>query len=269
MTETVKEKYGFLPKSVWRIDKGDFWKNFIKHTGEPTGENLRGTGGSFYEKHSEFNPLLAQRIYLYWSEIGDTILDPFSGRTTRGLVARAMGRHYEGYEVAPSTYEETKSNLVTLESAWQPQLDGIKELGSFKLWNADGCQLKHSEWESADLIFTCPPYWNVELYEEAPYQLSRLTLYSDFLNKIKECARNCERVLKTGKYCVWVVGDFREKGKLINFHGDIIEAFKASSLKFHDIVVNELFSPNVRAAGNAEAQKYTIKLHEYILVWKK
>ena len=63
--------------------------------------------------------------------------------------------------------------------------------------------------ETADLVFTCPPYHNLEKYETAKNQLSECETYEDFMVQIQKCGKNINRVLKPGAFCVWVVGDWR------------------------------------------------------------
>jgi DNA modification methylase len=263
---TVKEELGWLPESIWHLTKGDYWQRFFKDSRDPLGINQKRS--SLYEGHTEFNPLLAERVYRYWSNEDDEVLDPFAGRTTRGLVARVMGRHYEGYEVAPLTFEETKQNLTGIEKCWQPSMFN-QQLGKWQLWMSDGTILANTLDKSKDFIFTCPPYWKLEQYEQALDQLSQINDYSAFIECIKRCALNCYRVLKSGRFCVWVVNDFRLDGRFYPFHSDVIWAFRPSGLILHDIIINRLNSPVVMGAAQARRLKQTLKIHEYLLVWKK
>ena len=267
---TVKELIGWLPESVWHITKGDYWKRFIDDTGDPMGQvKKKGENGKANYPYSVFNPLLAERVYRYWSEAEQDVLDPFAGRTTRGLVARVLCRNYEGYEIAPKTYELTRESLKGIEDQWQPDMFSPKKLGSWMLHNEDGTELKNTPDNSKDLIFTCPPYWKVERYEKCIDQLSQLNDYPVFLHRMRTCAANCYRVLKSGGYCVFVVNDFRFDGRFYPFHSDLIQSFEVSGLLFHDIIINRLNSPFVTGAGKAYELRRTLKIHEYIIVWRK
>lgn len=263
---TVKEQFGFLPTSVWHLTKGDYWGQFFRDSGDPTGTNEKTS--TLYEGHTEFNPVLAERVYKYWSDRGDKMLDPFAGRTTRGLVARVLGRDYEGYEIGPETFRQTKQNLAGIEQVWQPSFFE-QELGPYTLFNADGTRLGHTPDNSKDLIFTCPPYWRLEKYEQCLDQLSQIDDYRTFLYRIRQCATNCYRTLKPKGYCIWVVADFRIDGAFISFHNDVIEQFKYTGFALHDTVINILNSPAVIRVANAALHRQTIKTHEYIIIWKK
>jgi DNA modification methylase len=54
-------------------------------------------------------PQLAQRCILAGSRIGDTVLDPFMGSGTVGMVAECLGRHWLGCELNPD-YEQLINN---------------------------------------------------------------------------------------------------------------------------------------------------------------
>ena len=260
---TVKEKYGFLPTSVWHTQKDKFWVDLIQDKGDIT--TRRGKDCKYLPglKYSEFNPTTAERIIKYWSEKGDLITDPFAGRTTRGLVSIYLERNYEGYEVAQQTFQGTIQKLQNLP----PNL--LTNYGKFKIWNEDGCKMEKTLNETADLIFSCPPYFNLEKYEDSPNQLSSIKTYEDFLLKIKECSQNCFRILKPNKFLVWVVADFRKDG-FKRFSKDSIEIFEKANFIHWDTVIEVLNSPLVWCQiGKCEKQKYTSKQHQYILIFKK
>ena len=262
---TVKEKYGFLPTSVWHIPKKNKVYDIFKDDGIP--RTNKRTDKSFLPnlKLSEFNPNVAERVIKYWSEEGDIVFDCFSGRATRGLVSIMNKRNYIGYEISPVTYNWVKK-----------QIDGfncnrlVENKYKFDLRLGDGCEY-HSEIEkeSIDLIFTCPPYWNLEKYESCEGQLSDCKTYKEFLISIYACINECYRILKQNKFSVWVVSDFRRNG-YYSLHEDIINIHRENGFVLWDIVINVLNSPFVSfKAGFNDKQKYTGKTHEYILIFKK
>lgn len=254
---SVKEKYGFLPTSVWHLDKDHVINKLYKDEGDT--DKKRRSSKSFLPnyKFSSFNPNVADRVLTYWTEEGDVVFDPFAGRTTRGIVALYMCREYIGCEISKTTYDKTK-------------LDLAKTFQDFILLNEDGCKYhKEIKNESCDLVFTCPPYWKLEKYESCEHQLSDCKTYGEFMNKINDCLKECHRVLKKDKFSIWVVSDWRQKGYHC-FHKDIIDAHLKNGFELWDIVINILNSPfvSMKAAFN-DNYKYTGKTHEYILVFKK
>jgi len=56
-------------------------------------------------------PALADRCIRAGSAIGDTILDPFSGAGTTGMVARRLQRQYIGIELNPTFADMSRSRI--------------------------------------------------------------------------------------------------------------------------------------------------------------
>ena len=270
-TGTVKDKYGFLPLSVWHLIKSPKWKKMIMDTGDT--ENTRRSANAIHLpslKYSEFNPNVAERIVAYWSDIGDLVIDPFGGRATRAIITTELSRNYVGYEISPKTHKLTVDRLEYRDTSF-PE-DMFYPRGTSDIILGDGCALADSLDDSADLVMTCPPYHNLEKYEDVDNQLSTIKEYSDFLEKIQECTNNIHRVLKQDKFCAWVCGDWRNqsKGGFFAFHRDSIACFENSGMSLWDIVILHNNSPFAsKQAGKCEKQKYTSKIHEYLLIFKK
>lgn len=265
----VISKYGFLPTSIWNITKSKRWLQLIRDWGDPTGKKRKDpkTKKEMDIKYSEFNPDVADRIIRFWSEQGDQILDPFGGRATRAVVSSVLGRKYLGFEIAPSTQKLTIQRVSEVEEALAHSL--IEEnFVQPEIRLGDGTLLEGVPNNFADFVFTCPPYSDVEKYESVPGQLSDLS-YSDFIQAIARCMKRCFECLKSGKFCVWVVADFRRDKRLIPFHYDLVNAASNIGFHLHDEVIMQNRSPFARYLGNAVAGKHTAKVHEYILVWKK
>ena len=206
---------------------------------------------------SEFHAGLCENIVHYWSMVGDTIVDPFAGRLTRAFVSQSLGRNYYGYDVSPETVKKVRHELDR------------HELGA-TIYEEDGCEMKSTPNESANLVMTCPPYADIERYESAEGQLSDIRKYDEFCERIQVCGDNIERVLKPGGFAVWVCGDFRKDGEYKSFHSDTINMFTKSGLILHDIIVmknNTIFA--ALQAGKCASKRYTAKVHEFVLVFRK
>lgn len=257
--KTVKEQFEFTPLSVLEPTRE------AKKKWEAAGayldvvETRRSADCEYLPslKFSEFHAGLTENIVKYWSLENDLIVDPFCGRATRAFVSSKLNRKYEGYEVSKLTHSRVEEHLKKHE------LNAVVHLG-------DGCKLANTADKSADLVMTCPPYYCLEVYEEGDNQLSRLPTYESFLKQVNECASNCYRVLKSGKFCAWVVADFRHKGELLSFSSDCISSFKKSGFKHWDTVIIKNFSPFAALQmGKVAAKRYTSKIHEYLLIFRK
>jgi DNA modification methylase len=256
---SVKEQFGFLPLSVIKPtnESKNKWKG-IAYLNDGDIEIRKVSGGAIKElKMSEFHAGIAENIVRFWSMPGAKIVDPFAGRATRAVVSTYLGREYYGYEITPNTFKRNNEHFDKLKI-------------NPTLYMSDGTLLKETPNDFADLIYTCPPYYNIEEYESVEGQLSDCDTYDSFMRFIDRCAENCFRVLKYGAFCVWVVADFRQGGKLIDFHGDTIQSFKKAGFNYHDIIIMENISPFATLTTfQAACKRYAPKVHEYILVFRK
>ena len=257
----IDEQFGWLPLSVLEPsrDHREQWPEAYLDDGiretkrSKDAENLPGL------RFSEFHAGLAEQILRYWSMRGSVIVDPFSGRATRAMVASKLGRNYQGYEVSKQTYDRCMKHFKKFKV-------------SPKLFNCDGTELLYTRNETADLVFTCPPYHNLEKYETAKNQLSECETYEDFMVQIQKCGKNINRVLKPGAFCVWVVSDWRDMtgSGLRSFHSDLITAFVNEGMIHHDTIIMKNLSPFAYVqCAKVASKRYTSKIHEYIMVFRK
>lgn len=252
----VLDQFGWNPISIIKPTKSSKskWSKAYLDTIE-----LRRSDSAEYLpglKFSEFHAGLTENIIHYWSMKDATVVDPFAGRLTRAYVTSSLGRKYIGYDVVERTLKESQQ-VIEREG-----LDATLHLGN-------GCIMEHTPNETADLVLTCPPYHQLERYEPTENQLSEIADYDSFLNQIEVCGKNIARVLKSGGFCVWVCGDWRDKGHYRSFHADTIRLF-SKYLKHHDTIIMENQSPFASLQlGKVAANRYTSKIHEFILVFKK
>ena len=257
----VIEQFGFRPFSIIKPTKESKakWKDVAYfndgEVDERKGYGVRNDDG--VAKMSEFHAGLAENLIRYWSLPGAKIVDPYAGRVTRAVVSTKLGREYYGYEITPNTHARALKHFEKL---------GINPT----LYLNDGVKLVETPDSFADMVMTCPPYFDIEKYESVEGQLSDIGEYSEFMEMMEISAQNCFRVLKEGGFCVWVVADFRKNAQLIPFHSDLIQSFMKAGFQNHDLIVMENISPfAAMQLGKASAKRYTSKIHEYILVFRK
>ena len=255
----VVDQFGWLPLSVIEPDRKSKqkWKNAYLDDGikekrrSDTSEYLPGLG------FSEFHAGVTENILSYWSMDSSVVVDPFAGRATRAYVSSKLNRKYYGYEITPKTVKRVEEHLN------EHNVEAT-------IYCDDGCKMKQTPDNFADLVMTCPPYHQLEKYESVDGQLSDLKTYEEFLDMIELCGKNINRVLKPGGFCVWVCGDWREGGKFRSFHSNSIDLFEKAGLITHDIIIMKNKSPFASMQiGKVAAKRYTSKIHEYVLVFRK
>ena len=77
--------------------------------------------------------------------------------------------------------------------------------------------------------------------------------------------------LKKEGLSIWVVGNFRDKtGNLIHFNGDLILLGKEIGFKLHDELIFWGASKcAAQRSGLFETNRKSVRVHEYIIIFKK
>jgi hypothetical protein len=122
-----------------------------------------------------------------------------------------------------------------------------------------------------DMVFSCPPYADLEVYSDDPNDLSTLG-YEEFKDAYFEIIRETCTLLKDNRFACFVVGDVRDKrGHYYNFVGDTVEAFRAAGLHYYNeaILVTPAGTLPLRAGKQFEAGRKMGKTHQNILVFVK
>ena len=131
---------------------------------------------------------------------------------------------------------------------------------------------KHIEPESQALLFSCPPYFDLEGYSDLPNDASNQDSYEDFIQILKNAFTAAISCLKQDRFAVICVGDVRDKktGFYYDFCGDIKRIFKEAGVLLYNeiILVEQTASTALRAARYMETRKVA-KTHQHILVFFK
>lgn len=233
------------------------------------GENNRDVGVSYENGNVIFNtsyqtifdPALCEIMYHWYCPEGGSILDPFCGAMVRGFVAKKMGYHYTGIDIRQDLIEDNISNTESL----------LSELPDWRCGDSR-IMLCGIDDESYDMVFTCPPYANLEIYSDIEGDISHLSYpkfkqaYSDIL--YQSCAK-----VKKGGYVVLVVGEVRDPhGNLLGLVSDTVKILKkiGSGVRFYNDAVFIMSSPvaHLRARRCFGTAKL-VKTHQNILIFRK
>ena len=150
----ISDQFGWLPLSVIEPSRQSkrTWKN--AYLDDNVKEKRRSDDSKYLPGlgFSEFHAGLTEDIIHYWSTVDSVVVDPFAGRATRAFVSSKLGRKYYGYDIAPKTVERVKKHLDSYN------IDAT-------IYLENGCEMKHTVNDFADLVMTCPPYHQLEKYE--------------------------------------------------------------------------------------------------------
>ncbi len=129
-----------------------------------------------------------------------------------------------------------------------------------------------------DLLFTCPPYYDLERYTDEPADLSTAPTYEEFLEGYGAIIERAARRLAKNRFAVLVVGEIRDtqRGVYQGLVPDTIRLAEKAGLKFYNdaVLVTTHGSLPVRAGRAFESSRKLGKTHQNVLVfikgdWKK
>ena len=264
--------YGVMPYSVWEMDSPKYSNPIRKHLNETYGNSsregtLKSFGGAgertaFTTTTSYFNPALARTVYRSYAPKHGSVFDPFAS-VVRPYVAMLEGMRYVGCEIRE---EEAKKIQCSLGG----------DLFSSRVEVLHTACMDVSSREKFDLIFSCPPYFNLECYSDLQGDISNINNYPAFLVALEQVLKHSIRFLKDDGYFVLVVADFRdysEGRKLVNrlvpFVADTIKSAQKVGLGLYDKVIIKKPIGTAPARLKMWNNRKTVRVHEELLVLKK
>ena len=210
---------------------------------------------------SIFDPVLCELAYRWFCPAKGKILDPFAGGSTRGVVASVLGYDYTGIEIRK---EQIKAN--------EEQAEKIKVNPKWILGDSYKINKLLPKKEKYDLIFTSPPYYDLEVYSEMKNDGSAKQTYQEFIKWYEQLFTKTIKFLNQNRFLVVQVGEIRDKkGVYQNFVGDTITCFKNMGLYYYNeiILVTSVGSLPIRAGRIFRSSRKIGKTHQNILVFYK
>jgi len=123
-----------------------------------------------------------------------------------------------------------------------------------------------------DLIFSCPPYYDLELYSDLEGELSAVPSYDDFIKAYREIVSKSVVMLRDNSFACFVVGDIRDKkGFYRNFVSDTISAFQDAGMLLYNeaILVTAVGSLPIRVTRAFQSNRKLGKTHQNVLIFYK
>lgn len=263
----IKSELGRLGDLTFNMQSFDYDDEKIRKQAEiaaKKGECLPEFDEKYGRKNQQgtsiFDPVLCEIMYKWFAPDGGTILDPFAGGSVRGIVAGYLRYKYTGFELSQ------KQVLNNVEQA-------VEILGANNNVNwiiGDSNKNLDLVTSKFDLIFSCPPYMDLEVYSDDAADLSNKSddefyhLYDSII------AKACDK-LKRHSYAAWVVGDVRDKyGYYKDFLSGTKQAFKKCGMKLYNeiVLLDPLGTAPVRA-NTVFASRKVVKVHQNVYIFYK
>lgn len=214
---------------------------------------------------SIFDPVLCELSYRWFCPPGGTIIDPFAGGSVRGIVAALLGYQYHGVDLRE---EQIQANREQWDSINRINVGGIKPYW----YSGDSHNITSiCEGIEADFIFSCPPYADLEVYSENPFDISTMP-YQEFSAALSRIIKASVSLLKDNRFAVFVVGEARGKdGNYYGFVPDVIRHFEDAGMRYYNeaILITQVGSLPIRAGKAFSATRKLGKTHQNVLVFVK
>ena len=282
--QEILRKYGSVPTSIWKMSfaenklvwdprtrqaevsfKNESMPNFMQKSFSSSGKTVRGKG----KGQSTLPYDMAKRIVMFYSEKGNTVLNPTMGDPTSMTVVNQLNRNFIGYDISEENFNinlELKEKLMG-NKGQQIISENKCFIDIYKKSSENMSEITNN---SVDMVFFSPPYWDTEFYGEEKEQLGFGKTYPDFLNGLGCIINETYRILKPGKYCCININDFRKNGQFYDFHIDTANLMSKAGYKRYDTII--IMWANCIGqcfASQVEERKATAKQHEYLIVGKK
>lgn len=123
-----------------------------------------------------------------------------------------------------------------------------------------------------DLLFSCPPYYDLEVYSDLPGELSALASYSEFLEVYRTIIERAVSLLKDDRFACFVVGSLRDAdGHELCLPCDTIRAFEDAGLRLFNsaVLVTAVGSLPVRVIRYFGLGRKLGRTHQHVLIFVK
>lgn len=232
---TPDERFDTLPVSVVEVapsgSRGD-----VDH------DSQSSRGG-----YSAFPPEVAGLCAQFFLRSCSLIVDPFAGWGERGSACAQFDRQYVGFDISPAAIANAREKFGVTNTL------------------ADSLTV---DVPMHDGLFTCPPYWNLEQYDDG---LDRVNSWSGFLSSYRNIlTRFAEKAATGATYCV-MTGDWRKDGVYYDLTYQTEKILESIGFTPHDkVVVSRLGITKVKIMlPQAKRLGYTVKVHESLSVYRK
>ena len=258
---SLKRDFIMPPFSILRGFDGDWLelKSTLKNKINDNGESRQAVLYGGVLGTSIFDPVLALIILNWFTPKGKSkITDCFSGDSIIGAVSSMLGNIFTGIELRQEQVNLNNSRLLNSESRYI--CDDGRNI------------LNHVDENSQDLFFTCPPYYNMEVYSDLENDASNQETYEDFIEIIDEAFTNSIKTLKDNRFAVIVASDVRDQktGYYYPFLSDIKNIFEKNGMGLYNeiILADPLTTAGIRARKIFRTRK-VVKVHQNVLVFYK
>jgi hypothetical protein len=256
-------------KGAWRGTAEGSAPGIVDHVGREHVETWHCEMHGYQEggagaRTSQFCPVLCELLVRWYTAAGDTVIDPFAGGPTRGVVCAALGRRYVGCELRPEQVAADRAAAEALGygpgAPWRTAAHAPAPE-----WREGDSRLLARDLPEADAVLACPPYGPLEEYGGGDADLSMMR-EEEFLAAYREIVAACCARLRPGRFSAFVVGPWRRAdGTMVDLAGITVAAHEAAGCRLYDRAA----TPHSHSAWRALRQiagRKLVRAHQEIVV---
>lgn len=250
-------------QGYWK-DRKQWWRYKIGDNGEardvlPIKGDFSAYGGNEnLHKASILDPVVSEIACKWFMPGQGNAFDCFAGDTVFGYVSSYLGNKFTGIELRQKQCDFNSVACAGLDATYICD-DGRNVLD-------------HIGAETQDLLFSCPPYFDLEQYSDLPNDASNQKTYNEFYAILDTAFTNAIKCLKDNRFAVIVCGDIRNKktGEYYRFPDDIKTTFQRNGMRLYNefILIDPVGTARLRASLYMQSRKVA-KVHQNVLVFYK
>jgi ParB-like chromosome segregation protein Spo0J len=273
--EFLVDRFGVPPFSILDTRQGYWqerkrkWKAVIKDDGESREGTLfketNGESTEFNQKIAEvgtvsiLDPVLAEIMLRWFCPSGGSAFDTFAGDTVFGYVAARLGHDFTGIEL-----RQEQADLNNARTA-------ADRLPARYICDDGQNVLNHLAPDSQDFFFSCPPYFDLEVYSDDPRDASNQGDYEGFRLILENAFAGAAKALKANRFACVVMSNVRDgRGFYQDICGDIRAIMRANGLALYNelILINAVGTASMRA-GNYMKNRKVARTHQNVMLFYK
>jgi DNA modification methylase len=240
-------------------ERKSYWKQLINDNGESREDTLaKGSMMSALNNGvSILDPVLSELVNLWFGLPNSKTFDCFAGDSVFGYVSSYLGNSFTGIELRKEQADLNNERIKGFKSKYICD-DGRNVLN-------------HIKENSQDLLFSCPPYFDLEVYSDLENDASNQDSYEEFIEILDTAFTNAIKCLKDNRFAVVIVGDVRDKqGFYYRFVDDIKDIFKRNNiLLYNELILVESIGTLPQRVGKFMEHRKIGKCHQNVLVFYK
>jgi DNA modification methylase len=208
---------------------------------------------------SILDAVLAECLIRFFCVEKWTTFDPFAGDSVFWYVSGYLERPFKGIELRK---EQSEIN--------QKRCDDAKLNCKYYTDTSENMD-KYIKNDTVDMVFSCPPYRNLERYSDDKNDLSNKTK-DDFFFTIKGILTNTYKKLKDDCFACIVIWEVRDKDwGYINFVGETIKIMIDAWYTYYNeiIYLQQIWPKCLTAERQFNSGRKVSKIHQNILIFYK